>query len=425
MFCKKCGAAVKDGEKTCPHCGCPLTDVRESGTARGVEYVPGFLRKPWTILYTWVDQTFRMKPRKTAETPYNEKAIRKNTLNYLRWHKFHVVEWIFLLYYGLYVVGSLAAVLQGQINALQVLATFVYIYCLLACVLPVYVLRVKAKPETVEQEGVANIMIPAFIILAILPAQLILSLVFGMFKEALRALGMAVLYMVVVTVVPLLWRGDLYHDAMIGLENEKKYPGWLAIFRTSGEARGAEGERYVDANLDIWCAGHPGFFTVKKDCVSQYSTSCIRLGLQGFPTGPQEYDHILVGPGLVIHIETKAYGGSMRVVSPEQWNRWNKGSKCWEALASPNVQAERHDVLMRELIRDRAVIVPLICMADASAKLEYAGDSGSVEIVGITQLQRRLSELTMFYAEDAQNVGSTAWELSAMLDNAKVNRKTI
>ncbi|HEX7057427.1 MAG TPA: nuclease-related domain-containing protein [Bacilli bacterium] len=81
----------------------------------------------------------------------------------------------------------------------------------------------------------------------------------------------------------------------------------------------------------------------------------------------QEFDHVVIGPNGVFHIETKYWSG--RVAFTEQGVE-REGEK---AAADPTAQLYRHEYILKELLKEigvRADVVGVLCFAHPKAQIE-------------------------------------------------------
>ncbi len=163
--------------------------------------------------------------------------------------------------------------------------------------------------------------------------------------------------------------------------------------RTAVEQAGARGEKEVDHRIQWWLPEHRGWQAVRKDCRGKYSDRCILL--QNRPQFPekQEYDHILVGPGGVILIETKNYGGEIQVVNNETWRRRRTGETGWKQEESPAYQVHRHELLLKSLLDPKVPVKSIICIANDATRIQNAQRS-RYPIVPVRELARALDRLS-------------------------------
>ena len=412
MTCPTCGEEVKSGQQFCPNCGASLVE-KNPGEVPGAEYMPRYCRWLWIALYR-VGKYARLHISYKDESVRNSVRFPGKNRGVVTARRCVTLLLILNIFFGLVSLNL------SKEPVLERLALFIFFSFFVAMVIPFYK-AVKAMRNTLGTVELLLVELPIKLLLVLEMLAMALLIVF--MKHPFQGLGdVAIAFFVFYVTVKqpfLLLRAQ---------QMEQAIPGWLGLFDAEGEGRGPEGERYVDRNLDIWCRTHPAFLPVKKDCVSNYSNHCIKLGNKGSPITPQEYDHILVGPGIIIHIETKSYGGQLEVVNEDQWRRKNKSGNGYEILDSPYNQALRHDMLLRSIVGGNVSVVPLICLADACVKItrqEYAGD---IELVGIASLQARLSEIYERYSEvypqDASDLDETD-RLLALLDDHKVGRMNI
>ena len=148
--------------------------------------------------------------------------------------------------------------------------------------------------------------------------------------------------------------------------------------------KGEAGEQNVQYILRWWAADSNSIL-MEKDCISPFGTKCIRLMNKDLIGEPQEFDHVLVTPAGVIHIETKTYSGTLTVVTNDTWMRYG------EKFTSPASQVRRHDTLMRSIVPNTRVY-SLICIADEKAEIRD-DENSEIPIVTIRNLESVLTSI--------------------------------
>ena len=408
MTCSKCGAAIKKGQQFCPKCGTPVTG-QQPDAVPGAEYVLRCCRWLWILLYRFGECAARLN------IPCSDNKLRK----ILRWRigllsisSINFEMWVITLFALLGIaVPGLIALFLGEATFQLILIAIAAFYLSLAAIN--FSKAEKAMRGTLDADGHFSAIFPMrllmflFLLICGMPTLCSEGISSGLFWIC------AALILLAFTVV----QRSLIRR---GLLKEQAIPGWLGIFEATGEARGPEGERYVDANLSIWCEQHPEFVPIEKNCVSKYSNQCILLGDRGSPIGTQEFDHILVGPGIIIHIETKAYGGQIVVVNEDQWKR--PKNNTWEFLESPYNQTRRHDMLLHSIVGNDVIVIPLICMADTNVTMSRLECAGDIDIVSLANLQQVLSEIYEHYIKQ-YGLNASAYQETEQLLNCLNSHK--
>lgn len=412
MNCPKCGSEMQDNQLFCHNCGAPAVE-KYAGEVPMTENIPRCFRWLWIALYLVAEYIGQ-------HISYTDTAVRYSVDRPLKLNSFRSIVIVVLLSSVLLAYSGYSYIKDDVIFGLLIIAFAFYI-----AISTFYIYRAeKIMKHSVTDSEYLLIEVSTKLLMAVELAGLFLLVgISFLFFAPGGFLGCLVYVAVIGLFTPFaVKRQFLVHRAW---QMEDAIPGWLGIFEAKGEARGPEGERYVDRNLSIWCEAHPGFVTLTKDCVSDYSTHCIRLGTSNSPIVPQEYDHILVGPGIVFHIETKAYGGYLKVINEDQWQQYYGRENRYKLIASPYQQALRHDMLLRSIVGKDVVVIPLICMADARIRITNVENAGDIEIVGIASLQKRLSEICNEYSFRCKSgdAGSAErFRLIGLLNEHKVGR---
>lgn len=191
----------------------------------------------------------------------------------------------------------------------------------------------------------------------------------------------------------------------------------------SPDEKGEEGEREVNYQLQWWEKGyklaHPDFwaYTVKSDCVSKYSTHCIRLASS--PTDePQEFDHLYLTSFGIIAIETKNYTGDIEVIDDGNWKVNGKLRK------SPSNQVRRHNIVLQTILQQTfpGKTIPLysfICLANEEAEI-LNKENSRTPIVSINSLPAYMDDL----ADGSQTRLSRKdfWDIVTAIEGAKVGK---
>ena len=159
--------------------------------------------------------------------------------------------------------------------------------------------------------------------------------------------------------------------------------------KTTSDKPGENGEAAVDYTLKWWIKEHGGI-VISKDCKSKYSDHCIMLQAES-ENEPQEFDHIVVTHGGVVHIETKDYAGEIEIIDEDTWKRrLANGSE--ETMRSPASQVRRHQHVIRQIVPESYEVFPLICLSNE--KTTYTGSENcSIPVVNIRTLESVLNSI--------------------------------
>lgn len=185
------------------------------------------------------------------------------------------------------------------------------------------------------------------------------------------------------------------HMADIELLRGANYQ-WNKMVNATGAAptfvsgsRGEAGEVKVDYVLNWWAKVNHAQL-VKKDCQSQYSDNCIRLANWKAFKEAQEFDHLLVTPIGVIHIETKSYVGNIYVEDEDTWINQIAEHRV-ERMESPNAQVRRHEVVLKSIMPENIPVHSFICLANMNLAMVGA-EKSSVPIATLRSLDRELTK---------------------------------
>lgn len=132
-----------------------------------------------------------------------------------------------------------------------------------------------------------------------------------------------------------------------------------------------DGERSVEYEIKWFCAGRgETVASIAADCESRYRYNCILLAKRDFiQDESQEYDHILVGPGGVLLIETKHWKGGVEIRSDGKWLRCTGENGEKAGVENPKIQVRRHEALMKAIVPGVAVS-SVLCFSNASVVID-------------------------------------------------------
>ena len=154
------------------------------------------------------------------------------------------------------------------------------------------------------------------------------------------------------------------------------------------------GEHNVDYSIKWFVADNKDYvFSIKKDCISKHSDSCILIYNPEYINEPQEIDHIVIGTSTIVLIETKDWKGNIKI---SQDGRWIARKKVVE---NPTPQLQRHEQLIKSIFPDMEVI-SLLCFSNSSIAIDGKDNYKDYKIIYIDQLYDVLSEI---FAGDKKN----------------------
>ena len=180
-----------------------------------------------------------------------------------------------------------------------------------------------------------------------------------------------------------------------------------------------EGEESVQYEIKWFCADcGEAVVSIAADCESKYRYNCILLKKKDFIDEAQEYDHILVGPGGVLLIETKHWKGGVEIRSDGKWVRdlGKDGGKT--GVESPRTQMRRHESLMKAILPDVAVS-SVLCFSNHSVVIDGKDYFPDYPILYVDQLGDYLSrfcEKKLYTKEEVCSIAQT-------IEDHKVNRR--
>lgn len=173
--------------------------------------------------------------------------------------------------------------------------------------------------------------------------------------------------------------GD-YHRPLQGLRDLRADSYWHGRRLTEQEEQvregGRQGERSVQAVLE----------TLDRQQYTCYHGVHLRSQHRQLPRS-QEYDHIVVGPNGVFHLETKNWRGKVVVKPSGDWFRAKEDGSLqpWE---SPAEQVERHRQVLLSVLAD--VHVPVVgCLVMTNPSTSFEGlNHVPVRVIRVEQLKQ-------------------------------------
>ena len=81
----------------------------------------------------------------------------------------------------------------------------------------------------------------------------------------------------------------------------------------------------------------------------------------------QQIDHLVIGPGGVISIETKSLKGEIIVRSNEKWEQYKKNNMY--EIENPTQQVMRHEYILKRILPQGTPITSIIAMGNYHTKV--------------------------------------------------------
>ena len=186
------------------------------------------------------------------------------------------------------------------------------------------------------------------------------------------------------------------------------------------DASDNDGEKAVEYALKWFYAENPGIFSVSHNCESKYRYNCILLKNQDYIDDIQEYDHILVGTGHVVVIETKHWRGNIQIRPDGKWMRDNTATGNYVGIQSPAYQMRRHEKLIKSILPENVSVHSLLCFSNDSVVIDGKPDSFEYPIIYVEQLQETLETIFSNDEHDSKRAQS----LLDLIETHKVNVMT-
>lgn len=138
--------------------------------------------------------------------------------------------------------------------------------------------------------------------------------------------------------------------------------------------------------------------------------------------GASEIDHIVVGDGIVIHIETKSFCGKITIQDNDTWVRQSFfREKPYSDQKTPEKQTLSHQLALRKVVGQKAGVFGVICLAgmEEYTILEGATETLQFPIYALEFLPRYLDFLVV--TNNTVN-RAAAGELASIINASKVHR---
>ncbi len=183
---------------------------------------------------------------------------------------------------------------------------------------------------------------------------------------------------------------------------------------------GDAGEKAVDFNLSFWILDNAGYTAIAKDCF-KHDKDCIVLKAPEGNASEQEFDHIVVGPAGIIHIETKYYRGEVHVEDDVTWRRVSDGveQKPPKSGWCPCDQVRRHEAVLKSISKGRLPVFSMICMTHKDVQLFNAERCA----YPVFKIEHLFSHLDALAKDNPAHPDEVVREVIADIEKAKVHRK--
>lgn len=151
------------------------------------------------------------------------------------------------------------------------------------------------------------------------------------------------------------------------------------------------GEKAVEYEISWFSVAEKGqIISISADCESKYRYNCILLAKQDFIKENQEYDHIIVGPGGVLLIETKHWKGAVEIRSDGKWIRSIGEENRKVGVENPKSQIWRHETLIKAIVPGIAVS-SILCFSNADIVIDGKEYFTDYPVIYVDQLRDCLS----------------------------------
>lgn len=202
-------------------------------------------------------------------------------------------------------------------------------------------------------------------------------------------------------------------NSLVEKKNIKKRIRPTLKFNNKNVGDGERGENNVNFQLNFL---PPEYVIIEGDCQNKYKNDCILIKDENLVDLYQEFDHLIVGPQGVFHIETKGYKGQIVIDENGKWYTKKANSYEVESLESPVGQVIRHSNILRNFLGDMPVI-DIICMANKD--LIMKGENNCP--IKVLQIDMLLNYIQNY--ENGKKFGDGEIETVAdLIDSHKINR---
>ncbi|MHC1683393.1 MAG: nuclease-related domain-containing protein [Clostridiaceae bacterium] len=137
------------------------------------------------------------------------------------------------------------------------------------------------------------------------------------------------------------------------------------------------------------------------------------------PRYNQEFDSLVIGKNAIFNIETKAYGGHIKIASTGNWTR-EKGNKV-ERIDSPAIQAKRHRSLLENIVGTSKDLVDLIIIANDKTTISGIENS-PVKILKVEALTNFIENFKGKDSNDINKIKNHILKYKTQRDTSKYDR---
>lgn len=137
------------------------------------------------------------------------------------------------------------------------------------------------------------------------------------------------------------------------------------------------------------------------------------------PRYNQEFDSLVIGRTAIFNIETKAYGGHIKIASNGTWTR-EKGNNV-ERIDSPAIQSKRHRSLLENIVGTSKNLVDLIVIANDKTTISGIENS-PVKILKVEALPHFIETFRGKDSNDIKKIKDLILKYKTQRDTSKYNR---
>lgn len=196
-------------------------------------------------------------------------------------------------------------------------------------------------------------------------------------------------------------------------KSKKKRIRTTLKFNNTNVGDGERGENNVNFQLNF--LPHE-YVIIEGDCRNKYRSNCILIKDKNLVDSYQEFDHLIVGPQGVFHIETKGYKGQIVIDKNGKWYTKKANGNEVESLESPVGQVIRHSNILKSFLGEVPVI-DIICMANK--ELIMQGENNCP--IKVVQTDMLLNYIQNY--ESGKSFDEESIEIIAdLIDSHKINR---
>jgi hypothetical protein len=156
--------------------------------------------------------------------------------------------------------------------------------------------------------------------------------------------------------------------------------------------------------------------SIANNCESKYRYNCILLCNPDYVNETQEYDHILITPAGIVHIETKDWKGTMNISLDGKWTRVNEENGSIYGVSSPLMQVRRHEQVLGSIC-PTVPVYSILCFSNSSAIIN-GKENFKYPVINIEQLEDTLNEICYETKYSEQEIDAMA----TTIEKHKINK---